>query len=187
MNKPKNKRGKQFFIVETGELVTLNRIKENGQYFCDYPNGNYASFDLSDLREVKQNKVSSIGNKPKKLTGGQKIEKKALNVFFANEILQMPFNCENCSLPLYAYTSFEKRCTIAHILEKKKFKSISTHPQNKLFLCAKGGCHAKFDNSTAKERSQMKVYNLAIERYNKIKSLLTPSEMVYAEKYLNIQ
>jgi hypothetical protein len=120
------------------------------------------------------------------ITQAEKEFKKELNVFFASQTLVMPFLCDNCKQPLHAFTAFEKRCCIAHILEKKKFTTVAVHPQNKLFLCAKGGCHHKYDNSTAKERSEMNIYPLAVERYNNFKELLTEAEIVKAEKYLNI-
>lgn len=185
MNQPKPKRGQKFTIKETGETVTLNRIQENGDYFCDHENGDYEAYNPSELKPATIGRTP-IKSMPKPLSEANKEFKKELNVFFASEMLMMPFLCDNCDQPLMAFTSFEKRCTIAHILEKRNFKEVATHPMNKVFLCAKGGCHSKFDNSTAQERSQMKVYTLALERYGKIKSLLTGPQIVQAEKYLNI-
>lgn len=46
----KIKRGTKLTIIETGEIVTLNRIKENGNYFCDFDNGSYQSFDVTELK-----------------------------------------------------------------------------------------------------------------------------------------
>lgn len=191
MNKPKDKRGKQFLIVETGELVTLNRIKENGEYFVDYPNGNYASFDLSDLREAKQNKVSSISNKPKKLTEAKKSDKDALNEFFDKQAETMPFNCDECNKPLYAYTRFSKRCTTCHIFPKSDFKSIQTNPLNIFYLGADllGICahHDAWDRLGISKRKTMNVYSLALERFELLKPHMTTAEVLEGYKYLGIE
>lgn len=190
MNKPKDKRGKKFIIVESGEIVTLNRIKENGQYFCDYQDGNYASFDLSDLREDKLNKVSSISNKPKKLTEKQKSDKDALNEFFDQQAETMPFNCDECNKPLYAYTRFAKRCVIAHIFPKSDFKSIKTNPLNIFYLGADllGICghHDQWDKLGIAQRKTMNVYSLALERFELLKPHMTTSEVLEGYKYLGI-
>lgn len=192
MLSPKPKRGVTSFTIEgTGQVVYLERVKSATVYFvCDQPGSplaaNYFDVDVSTLSENKK-AVTGLKTKPKVLTKAEKEFKKELNVFFASQTLVMPYLCENCNKPLYAFTAFEKRCTIAHILEKKKFKSVAIHPMNKLFLCAKGGCHAKFDNASAQERSEMPVYALAIMRYSEFHNLLTEPEKILAEKYLNIQ
>lgn len=139
-----------------------------------------------DLKSVKKF-GSSIKQVVKPVSDEEKKFRKGLNVFFASQTLTMPLNCENCGGLLNAFNAFERRCTIAHILEKSKFKSIATHPQNKMFLCSKGGCHSKFDNSTAVERSQMPVYKLALERFEAFKDVLTDREIIRAYTYLNLE
>jgi len=130
-------------------------------------------------------------NSNKPLTEAEKTFKKELNVFFASETLVMPYICDNCDLPLYAFSASDKRACIAHILPKSMkqsvgFPTVSTHPQNKLFLCAKGGCHSKWDNKGVEDRLNMKVYDLAIQRFNKFKHLLTEAEIIKANKYLGL-
>lgn len=126
--------------------------------------------------------------KPKK----EKMEvKKGLNVFFASQALQFPSHCENCERPLLPYTSFDKRKMTCHILPKTAhggFPSVAIHPSNRIFMCCDDGCygHGKWDNGDASDRIKMNVYNLAIERFEALKSLLSPKELIKANKYLNI-
>jgi hypothetical protein len=125
------------------------------------------------------------------ITQAEKEFKKELNVFFASQTLVMPYLCDNCNQLLKAFNTFERRACIAHIIPKSGkqavgFPTVATHPQNKLFLCAKGGCHNSWDNKGAEDRAGMNCYQLAIERFNQFKHLLTESELQKAYKYLNI-
>lgn len=188
MNKPKDKRGKQFIIVESGELVTLNRIKENGEYFCGYPNGNYASFDLSDLREAKPNKVSSISNKPKPLTEKAKSDTQAMNEFF--DSLTIPFNCQCCNKPLYAFSKVAKRSVSAHLFPKAHFESIKTNPDNIVFMGADYigcpcSCHDRYDMNVDIRKS-MPIYQIALERLEILKPAMPTAEIIEAYNYLGI-
>lgn len=55
----------------------------------------------------------------------------------------MPNDYRNCS---------------AHILPKRFFHSVETHPWNKVFLSVRNGSHSKYDN-TWEQAEQMKVWN----------------------------
>jgi hypothetical protein len=186
----KPKRGvTKYHHPEYGEVWYNNTRKDGMIVICDTPRfqleDNYYDVHPETLQQIGKQRTG-LNTTVKKPSPEEVKFKLDLNVFFASQILVMPFLCDNCKQPLHAFTAFEKRCCIAHILEKKKFTTVAVHPQNKLFLCAKGGCHHKYDNSTAKERSEMNIYPLAVERYNNFKELLTEAEIVKAEKYLNI-
>jgi hypothetical protein len=187
MNQPKDKRGKLFTVIESGENVKLNRIQSDGRYFVDFENGSYDSFDRSDLSEQKQNKVSSISNKPKKLTEVQQTDKNALNIFF--DTLAMPQRCQECGDMLMAFNKFAKRSCCCHILPKFKFESIATNELNILYMGADflGGCsdHDFWDRSVS-NRKRMNVYILALQRYELLKEFLTDAEIVSADKYLGL-
>lgn len=118
--------------------------------------------------------------------------KQGLNVFFANQALQFPASCENCNQPLHARSSFERRMMTCHILPKTThggFPIVSTHPENRMFMCCGSGCHGheQWDNGDASDRIKMKVYNVAIKRFEAFKSLLSPKELIKANKYLNLE
>lgn len=136
----------------------------------------------------------SCAGKPKhQKVKKEKLEvKKGLNVFFASQALEIPRNCENCGRPFQVFSSFDKRKITCHILPKTEhggFPSVSVHPQNRMFMCCDNGCygHDRWDHGDAGDRIKMKVYNLAIERFEAFKSLLSPKELIKANKYLNLE
>jgi hypothetical protein len=192
----KPKRGTVFYWTEGKKDVWIERVKSDTVYFvCDSPNrpvdGNYFDVDVSELLQHKK-AGKGLVSKPKPLTIDEKKRKADLNVFFASQTLVMPFLCDNCRQPLYAFSSLEKRAVIAHILPKSNkqsvgFPTVATHPQNKMFLCAKGGCHHRWDNKWAEDRQNMACYALALERFEQFKNLLTPEEIIKATKYLNLK
>lgn len=119
-----------------------------------------------------------------------KEDKKEINVFFASQALIFPMFCENCGERLDSSSMFARRAQTCHILPKRKnmFKSVATHPQNKMFMCCFHGCHGHgtWDNTDAERRKRMKVYELAIERYRQFEDVLTEAERIKAEKYLGL-
>lgn len=194
-NTPKPKRGHEFYHTELKQSVWLYRIVKHNDYLvCLIPDFDAATVDdfiNVDPGVLKSNKPtgSSIKSKPKELTPEQRKAKLDLTVFFASQIRVMPFLCDNCNQPLYAFTDFEKRACIAHILpknEKHGFPTVALHPANKMFLCGKGGCHSFYDNATPAERSQMPCFSLAMEGFNVFRDILTIPDKIRAYKYLNI-
>lgn len=141
----------------------------------------------SDLKQSKQNKASSISNKPKKLTEVQKSDKQKLTDFF--DSLKVPDKCQECGQKLITYNKFARRSVCCHILPKFKFESIAMNPLNILFMGADflGGCcdHDIFDNSVS-NRIKMNVYPLVLERFDMLKPLLTLAETLKAMEYLGI-
>lgn len=140
------------------------------------------------LKQVNKGR-STITSKPKVLTEKEKTDKQKLDEFYSRIALRMPYNCENCGQPLQAFNKFAKRSCCAHILEKCNFKSIAMNEDNILFMGAGflGGCqcHDKYD-SDANTRSKMKVYQIALNRFEKIKEFLTDKELIKAYSYLNL-
>lgn len=179
------KRGARFVIVETGEEISLDRIKENGEYFMTFDNGNFESFWPHELKTVQKQRTA-ISSKPKK-----QIDKTELNNFFAKEALKVPLLCDNCNQKLNVPGFEDKRKVIAHILPKKinfgGFPSIATNPDNVMHLGVWCGCHSKWDNSDAAKRMTMNCYAKAIERFEIFKDCLTDNEFVRALTYLGIE
>lgn len=129
------------------------------------------------------------GNQKKDL---KKIQvKKELNVFFAKQALVFPERCEECDERLNGYTMFDRRKSTCHILPKTAhggFPSVATHPANKMFLCCGGGCHGHETwDASVDNRINMKVYNMAVERFKTFESSLTPHDHNKALKYLNLK
>lgn len=189
MNQPKDKRGKQFIVIETGELVILNRIQNDGKYYVDSINPDGDIYYPSDLRPLNRNKVSSISNKPKPLTEKAKSDTQAMNEFF--DSLVVPFNCQCCNKPLYAFSKVAKRSVSAHILPKANFESIKTNPNNIIFMGADYigcpcSCHDRFDMNVDIRKS-MPIYPLALERFELLKPHMTTAEVIEGYKYLGIE
>ena len=68
--------------------------------------------------------------------------------------------------------------SIAHILPKKIFKSIKTHPKNYLILKMWGGIHARYDLSWD-SASKMKVWPVAVKRFIEMYDDIADSEKKY--------
>jgi hypothetical protein len=68
--------------------------------------------------------------------------------------------------------------SIAHILPKKLFPSVSTHPMNYLILKMWGGTHARYDLSW-ESAQKMKVWPLAVDRFLQFANQIADNEMKY--------
>lgn len=90
-------------------------------------------------------------------------------MFMAKELAKRPI-CQNCACRI-DFNRFPIN-NLAHILSKRKYKSVMTNPNNILFLCTSKddgqGCHEKFDSSIS-EREKMPVFAIAKEKYNSFK------------------
>lgn len=69
--------------------------------------------------------------------------------------------------------------SICHILPKRIFKSVATHPDNWIELCYFGdSCHTNMDNATL-DLIDMNCFDTIIERFVKIYPHIAPSERKY--------
>ena len=190
----KPKRGTVFFTLDTHEQVILDRVKEDGTYFCivgDILTGEYKDFKPAELFRTGPVIRSSISSSPKHLTEKQKSEKELMNEFFIKVGLKMPYNCMNCNKPLYASTQWAKRCCSAHILPKAQFPSVAMNEDNIVFMGADiigvCNCHDQFDRNGIEHRASMPIHQIALERFELLKPHLSSKELVSAYTYLNIQ
>lgn len=188
-SKPKDKRGKVFKVKETGNEVYLWKVREDGCYLCSIEkNGELIEFWPDELIEAK-----TFGKpiKSKPVTEAKKSKKSALDEFFDRMALKIPFNCNECNRPLYAFNKFAKRCSMAHILPKAEFKSVETNEDNLFFLGADiiGHCndHDRWDRQGAENRTHMKVYQIALERLPKLLPCLTDAERIKVYTYLYLE
>lgn len=115
-----------------------------------------------------------------------------LNVFFADQALQVPERCENCNHKLNAFHAWSRRFVTAHILPKADnyFPMVATHPMNRLFLgvgmFSDCNCHTMYDNGDAETRKGMRCYTIALERLEAFKHLIPVFKQSKAEKYLGL-
>lgn len=175
-------------LIYNGETAYMERDREDGTALIRIGTM-FEDVDTCDLKLAVKGR-SGISNKPKVLNDKEKTEKQKLDEFYSRIALRMPYNCENCNQPLQAFNKFAKRSCAAHILPKSLFPSISTNEDNILFMGAGflGGCHCHdtFD-SDANTRSKMKVFPIALERFEKLKQYLTNKEIIKANTYLSIE
>lgn len=145
-----------------------NCKKEN----CSYHGYLIAGFCPPDYWESRR-KINST----KKQNLEKKDVKKELSVFFANQLLQHPNNCENCGVNLRESKIINPRTIVAHILPKneKGFPSVRSHPQNRLFLCS--DCHGNYDGKGWEYVATMPVFKLAKERLALFVDCLTEFEL----------
>ena len=112
----------------------------------------------------------NIKQKTKKTTLKRKKEREGLPEFFESAICELrtkPY-CENCGAKIKFW--IHPVNNIAHILSKRKYKSVMAEPLNRIFLCSdKDGannCHERFDNNVS-DRPQMSVFQIALDKYKK--------------------
>jgi hypothetical protein len=103
----------------------------------------------------------------------RKEERKDFPKFFQDAIEELRKNpvCQNCLQPINA--NYNAHFNIAHLLAKGTYKSVSTHPENYVFLCSwkdntGNDCHKYFDDHIL-ARPHMRVFKLAKEKYLKFK------------------
>lgn len=187
------KRGRTPYL-HNGKTVYIFRHKERGTYVvCDdidfTPGADFYDADILELEAVNRQRAG-INITPKPLTSDERVNKDDLNAFYDTMAQCMPFNCECCGKPLYAFTKGAKRCVSAHILPKSEFPTVKTNPNNMMFLgwgvvgvCF---CHDDWDKRGAKERSEMKCYGIALERFGKFADELSERDLQRAYDYLFI-
>lgn len=183
----KPKRGvTKLIILETGEEVMYNTTTFDGKYLVDFPNGSFASFLPDELKLVTKGKTP-ISKAQKKLTEKEKSDKQLMNEFF--DSLDCTIYCQECEVPLIAYTKFGKRSCCAHIVEKSTIESVKRNHYNIMFLGAAylGGCmcHDLWD-SNIESRMKMKIYPKALKQFELFKHNLTSAELIKCYEYLGI-
>ena len=76
--------------------------------------------------------------------------------------------CSNCGNPSSKKDDEKFHYSIAHILPKRLFPSVATHPDNWIELCFWGNsCHTNFDNSII-DLIDMNCFDEIIEKFIKI-------------------
>ncbi len=107
--------------------------------------------------------------------------KRELDNWYLFQISNMPCQCENCDEPLNRYAPWGARAYVAHIVEKRNFKSVKLHPLNRIFLCIQ--CHTNYDNWGKDKVMCMPVFNVAIERFKLFADKISSNEYNYLPEY----
>jgi hypothetical protein len=120
----------------------------------------------------------------------RKLERSGLPEFFHAQIQELKVRpvCDNCKKPIKHF--LHPVNNIAHILSKRKYKSVMLDKNNVLFLCADkdetgNNCHYRFDNHIV-QRSEMPVFGLALKKVSAMLSQIKESgkELEMFQTYL---
>jgi hypothetical protein len=91
-----------------------------------------------------------------------------LNRWFSERRLEMTGKCQHCGKSSCNNSDQYFKFSIAHILPKKIFKSVATHPLNWVELCFwSPSCHTNYDNFSL-DITELNCFDLVIERFIEI-------------------
>lgn len=143
-------------------------------------------------RPLKEKKKYSIPNKSAKLVqkekeqAAAKDEETELQKWYARI---MAFETPVCWETGSKINKEDKRAwqgSVAHVLPKKLFPSVATHPKNYLILQMYGGAHGQYDSSWHNAQ-KMKVWPIAVGRFLMIEPDIAPDERKYIPDCLLIE
>ena len=117
-------------------------------------------------------KVSEKGREGGKQDSGE------LQRWFEERRKEMGGKCLHCGGKSSKGTS-QYKCSVAHILPKRLFKSVATHPLNWIELCFwNSSCHTNYDNYTL-DITELNCFDLVIERFLAIYPEIDKKERKY--------
>jgi len=102
-----------------------------------------------------------------------------LKRWFEDRRKEMTGRCLHCNDKSSKDSDKYFKFSIAHILPKRLFKSVATHPLNWIELCFWGNsCHTNFDNNTL-DIIELNCFDTVIERFVAIYPAIDKSERKY--------
>jgi hypothetical protein len=123
-------------------------------------------------QEAEEKKEHSKG-------GGSELDR-----WFQARRKEMQGVCLHCGEKTTKHQDNWYKCSIAHLLPKRLFKSIATHPLNWIELCFwTNNCHARFDTFTL-DIIELNCYDLVIERFVAMYPDIDPKERKYIPEQL---
>ena len=129
--------------------------------------------------------VKEAARKASGITIDKQAQKRALDLWFDNQIKQMPNCCENCNDPLILFAPWAARAYVAHIVAKRNVRSVATHPFNRVVLCLE--CHANYDNWSEAKVQRMPVVSICKDRFLTFADEILASELRYLPDWLIFQ
>lgn len=145
-------------------------------------------------RQKERRKIRSLKTLPanRSMVDKNKGESKdELALYFAKRMSEVPAICDNCGaeaewIKQPKYYKLWKAAQ-AHLLEKRHFKSIQTHPLNFLTLFAGFSgvcdCHDDYDHDWERA-SKMNVWEKVIKRFKILYPLIAPEERKFIPQAL---
>lgn len=130
-------------------------------------------FSKGNCEQCSKKTTPKIKTATPKAIEKRKEDRKDFRDFFSKAIEELERNpfCQNCGGKIKTF--LHPVNNIAHILNKSKYKSVSTHPENYIFLCSSkdeiSSCHEVFDNKMS-ERKNMECFTLAYRKFKKFEN-----------------
>lgn len=124
-------------------------------------------------QEAEEKKIEA---QAKELNPGKGAE---LTRWFEDRRKEMTGRCRHCSSISCKQNDEYFKFSICHILPKRIFHSVATHPENWIELCFWGNsCHTNFDQNTL-DLTQMNCWNEIVVKFQKIYPDIAPAERKY--------
>lgn len=139
-------------------------------------------------KKIKQEaEEKRVETQAKELNPGKGAE---LTRWFEDRRKEMTGRCRHCGNISCKQNDEYYKFSIAHILPKRIFHSVATHPLNWIELCFwENSCHTNFDNNTL-DLIDLNCFDLIIERFVAMYPSIDPKERKYIPEallqYLNI-
>ncbi len=189
----KYKAGNKVLYQGKEVYVSSSKRSDNKIVICDDENlqtgFNYEPVFPHELSPVRQLRQGIVTKPP---TPEKRAELCDMTAFFDSLADKVPFGCQNCNTPLYAFTKKAKRSVCAHIFPKARFESIATNPANILFMGADYigcpcNCHDRWDANLDSRKKLTRAYRIALDRFEILKPAMTDKELVMAYEYLGLE
>lgn len=101
---------------------------------------------------------------------------KTLDEWFQGVRALMTGKCRHCQGASCKYNDMQYKSSIAHLLPKKLFPSVATHPDNWIELCHwNNNCHAKMDAQIL-DMTDMHCWDEIVEKFICIYPAIDPKE-----------
>lgn len=126
------------------------------------------------LARTPKEKRSPAGKKTKQEAGGK--DDITLSEWFADRHKEMTGKCKHCGGRTCKNDSLFFKHSIAHILPKRLFPSVATHPDNWIELCFwERNCHGNMDNGIL-DLIDMHCWDEIVEKFIRIYPAIDPKE-----------
>ena len=131
------------------------------------------------IAQEKEEKAERVG-------GGSELDR-----WFKERRQQLTGTCAHCGGKSSKNSDQYYKHSIAHLLPKRFFKSVATHPENFLELCFFGNsCHTNFDNHTL-DFIDLNCFDEAVRKFVSMYPDIAPGEKKYIPdillQYVNVE
>lgn len=126
--------------------------------------------------------IPKMSAKKKEAQPKEVADKKALTVFYNEQLNVMPHGCMECGDELFKSQIINIRTPIAHLLCKRTFKSVATDPDNVIFLCAHH--HNRLDSNLERYMKEAKTAQYIKDKVQLLLPKLTDTELGKVSEFL---